>query len=82
MTTEQLKAVFKQLCNAFEMKNASLLQCVQMSTGKEVGVICIVKRLANGLLEFTPVARLLDEPLGELRFPSIPTNPEWNVEQN
>ena len=82
MVREELKVKFAHLCAAFENKNAALLQCIQASTGKEVAIICVVKRLPNGLLEFIPVGKLLDEPLGELVFPAIPTNPEWKAELN
>ena len=54
------KANFNTVVRAVQSGNAVLMECQLVSTGKPVPVICAVNHLANGEIEFVPLAVLFD----------------------
>lgn len=82
MNPEEMTKRFAALRDAFAQRNAAVLQCIEEASGNAVALLCIVKRLPNGIAEFTPVAKMLEEPLGQLISPEPIRDPWWRLESN
>jgi hypothetical protein len=52
------KRNFNTLRRAFRSGDAALMECQRAATGEMAAVICAANRLADGSVEFVPVATL------------------------
>jgi hypothetical protein len=82
MSSADKRRNFETLCRAIDNRDVALLNCQHITTGETISVVCATNRLENGLIEFIPLARMLDANLGEFLCKCVssdpPTNPELN----
>ena len=82
MSNEIYRLNFQTLCRAIQHCDVALLECIDPTTGKPSGVVCATNRTTSGLLEFVPLALLLDKPLAALILPEPVIDPNWHPESN
>jgi hypothetical protein len=63
---------FAALCKSIRDGNATMLECRNIESGALMVAICSTKQLAEGQMEFIPLARLVDHAYGSLILPSFP----------
>jgi hypothetical protein len=82
MFTADERQNFEMLCRAVQNRDVALLDCRHLASGETVSVICATNRLENGLIEFIPLARMLDANMGEFLLRCVSSDPPGNPELN
>jgi hypothetical protein len=82
MSTADKRQNFETLCRAIQNRDIALLHCQHSTTDEMIAVVCATNRLENGLLEFIPLARMLDASMGEFLCKCVSTDPPGNPELN
>ena len=66
------KRNFETLQSAFLAEDAALMECQLAATGEPVAVICAANRLADGAVEFVPLATMFQDNPYEIVNPPKP----------
>ena len=82
MSTTDKRQNFETLCRAVQNRDVALLDCRHATTGETISVICATNRLENGLLEFIPLAKMLDGNIGEFLMQTVSAEPPLDPELN
>lgn len=73
---------FETLCRAIRNGDVVLLDCRHRTTGELISVVCATNQMDGGLLQFVPLARMLDANMGEFLFRAVCVDPPPNPEIN
>jgi hypothetical protein len=72
---------FNTLRRAFRAGDAALMECQLAATGETAAVLCVVNRLADGAVEFAPVATMFPGNPYEALNPPNPNGGFYSQEE-
>ena len=65
---------FAALCQAIRGGDVAMLECRNVENDHVIVVVCAVNKLTDNMLEFRPLARMLDYAEGSLVLPGPSAN--------